>query len=285
MITQIQMNPFTLRTFLIFLLYNSTTSPHFTTACNIHGTNSGICTNKYHPSTYATNGDELDLNAIQQAKAQWMADMPYCGRWIASYYFPCVPSSPTNEWAHPDANFEFGRLTTGGGDGTMTDASSVKTKDKWVEETVTNTIQSRIEAERAKGKSHYHFYQNKDCQEAFARYSCWLNFPRCDEFEESLPQCQSACENMFRVCKFAPDLWRCGADVVDGDDEYDIRAFFPGQPFKKNEFLPKSDGEPRAVCTPSIKGSGHEKFGMGAWLALILFVCFDFVSTVLLLVA
>ena len=219
-------------------------------ACKVHGTDSGVCTTKYHPSSYSA--DELDLDAVQQAKVQWQADMPYCGRWIASYYSPCVPSRPTKEWESSDVNFQFGRLMASE---TMIDVASIQTKDKWVEETVINTIQSRIEREREQGSNHYHFYENKDCEEAFARYSCWLNFPRCDEFDESLPLCQSACENLFRVCKFESDLWRCEADVVHGDSEYDIRALFPGQPFKKNEFE-NNDGRPKAVCTPSIKGSG-----------------------------
>ena len=127
-------------------------------SCNIHGTNSGICTNKYLPSTYG--GDSLNLEAIQKAKAEWQKDMPYCGKWIASYYSPCVPSKPNQEWISPDANFEFGRL--------LEDQSNIQAKDKWVQETVDSTIESRIESEREKGSNHYHFYQNKDCQEAFA---------------------------------------------------------------------------------------------------------------------
>jgi hypothetical protein len=274
-----KMTPPTLQ--MNLLLICSILQPYFTMACNIHGTNSGICTNNYHPSTYAPNGDELNLDAIQKAKTQWMADMPYCGRWIASYYSPCVPSQPTSKWSARDANFEFGRLMRGNSDGTMTDVASIQTKDKWVEDTVTNTINTRIEMEKALGNGHHHFHQNKDCQEAYARYTCWLNFPRCDEFEESLPLCQSACENLFRVCNFETDLWRCETDVVHGDDEYDIRAFFPGQPLAKNEFLPNSDGEPKAVCTPSIKGSGPGRFGMGAWWVLVLIAGVDLIHLAL----
>jgi hypothetical protein len=124
---------------------HSTSHPHFTIACNIHGTNSGICTNKYHPSTHATNGNELDLDAIQQAKMQWMVDMPYCGRWIASCYFSCVPSRPRKEWAHPDAYFQLGRLKTYcGGNGTMTDANGPR---RWWE------TQFKVESKRTEKKS------------------------------------------------------------------------------------------------------------------------------------
>jgi hypothetical protein len=49
-------------------------------------------------------------------------------------------------------------------------------------------------------------------------------------------------------------------DVVDGEDAYDIRAFFPGQPFKKND-------ERTAVCTPSIKGAAATtRHGVGMWI-------------------
>lgn len=250
---------------------------HWVLACNIHGTNSGICTNEYRPSSYAIDGNALNVEAIQQAKAKWQSDMPYCGRYIANYYSPCVPSRPSDEWASPDANFQFGRLMKGETKETMTDVASIQTKDKWVEETVTSTIQSRIELEREQGSSHYHFYQNKDCQEAFARYSCWLNFPRCDEFfENSLPLCQSACENFFRACKFETDLWRCEADVVHGDNEYDIRAYFPGQPFTKNAFVPKSN-TPLPICTPSIKGDASS-IGIRIWFVLLLAVGVDILA-------
>ena len=43
------------------------------------------------------------------------------------------------------------------------------------------------------------------------------------------------------------------------------RDFFPGQPFKKNQFLPgaRNDDErkPRFVCTPSFYGAGESNFG------------------------
>lgn len=76
-----------------------------------------------------------------------------------------------------------------------------------------------------------------------------MNFPRCDNFEESLPVCQSSCENFFQVCNYKEDLWRCESEIDT------TKTFFPGEPFKKNEYLPKSKDEPKIVCTPSIKGS------------------------------
>ncbi len=117
-----------------------------------------------------------------------------------------------------------------------------------------DTIATRIEKERSLGASH-HYFRNQDCQDAYAAFSCWLNFPRCDDFQESLPLCQSACKNMFRACGFKSDLWRCDEEIVDGEEEWSVKAFFPGQPFRKNAF--ERGGNPKAVCTPSVKGSAN----------------------------
>ena len=255
------------------LLFLSTNHDYIGVAsCSIHNTQSGICTKKYLPSTYSSK--EGDLAAIQQAKAHWQNEMPFCGKWIANYYSPCVPSRPTRTWLEADGHFPFGRLSSDDGE---EDVYSVRTKDAWVEETVSITIQARIEMGKKKGRKHFRFHKNKDCQEAYARYSCWLNFPRCDEFEESLPLCQSACENLFRVCGFATDIWRCDVNVVDGEEDggEDTRAFFPGQPFQKNEFYPKRSGDPKAVCTPSIKGSAHSRGGVRAWRTVLIIVCLN----------
>lgn len=110
-------------------------------SCKIHGTESGVCTYRYLPSTY--NGS--DLEKLKIANQNWAnntdgpckdgeADhcMPFCGRYIASYYPPCVPKS------------------------TMA-------KDRWVEEQVTSIIENRIDAEKSKqGKKR--FFKNKACQ-------------------------------------------------------------------------------------------------------------------------
>ena len=62
------------------------------------------------------------------------------------------------------------------------------------------------------------------------------------------------------MCGFASDIWRCETDVIDGEGEYDTRSFFPGQPFARNEYYPKSN-EPIAVCTPSIRGAATSRHG------------------------
>ena len=97
-----------------------------------------------------------------------------------------------------------------------------------------------------------------------------ISLSRCDEFRQSLGMCQSVCENLFRVCGFASDLWRCETGVVDGEDE-DIRAFFPGQPFIRNEYHSKTK-EPLAVCTPAIKGAASSRQAMKWWPCILLLV-------------
>mmetsp|Transcript_11296 Transcript_11296/g.20728 ORF Transcript_11296/g.20728 Transcript_11296/m.20728 type:complete len:259 (+) Transcript_11296:128-904(+) len=247
----------TKRNHLVIILLHAILTASF--GCIIQNSDSGVCTRKYLPQT-------SDLDAIEEARVRWMADIPFCGKWISSYFAPCVPSLPTKAWTAADPNFPDGRLTFSSDE--QVDVHSIRSKDRWIEQTVTNTIQARIDLEKQQGSSHYHYFRNKDCQEAYARYTCWLNFPRCsDEFDESLPMCQSVCENLFRVCGFASDIWRCEADIVDGEDE-DTRAFFPGQPFVRNEFQPKSN-DPKAVCTPSIKGAASSRHGF-SWAPLLL---------------
>ena len=144
---------------------------------------------------------------------------------------------------------------------------------------------------------------NQDCIDAFKRYMCSINFPRCDENEESLGTCESTCMNLFYTCGFSKDLYRCGrSEFFNGGEGAHLpraeggggspeaknlplwiqgawlalggasqlmpgkrywRDYFPGQPFRPNEFEPYpnddptiAEGEPIPVCTPSIKGSG-----------------------------
>ena len=42
--------------------------------------------------------------------------------------------------------------------------------------------------------------EEKTCMNAFKNYFCWLNFPRCDDEDESLVMCRSACENLHLAC-------------------------------------------------------------------------------------
>ena len=107
-------------------------------------------TKKYLPSS-------SELAAIEESKALWTTDMPFCGRWIASYYKPCVPSRPTEAWAAADGNFPAGRLIGRVDDGPE-DVTSIRNKDKWVEGTVAAAIQSRIDLEKENRQHHYFRY-------------------------------------------------------------------------------------------------------------------------------
>lgn len=115
--------------------------------------------------------------------------MPFCGRYIANYYPPCVPN-PGVATFEKDQNFPEGRNRR----------YTTRFKDRWVEEQVTGIIDGRIDVEtnqsaknlgvdgygRKGSKAKIRFHKNKACQDAYKRYFCWLNFPRCDEFQGEL---------------------------------------------------------------------------------------------------
>ena len=186
---------------LLFVFLASLIIVQLSFGCIIHSSNSGVCTKKYLP----VSGD---LQAIEESTSRWKVDLPFCGKYVGNYYPPCVPTLPTSAWTAADANFPDGRLALSDGDNTHhpEDVFSIRSKDKWVQETVTTSIESRIELERQHGSRHY--FKNKDCQEAYGRYMCWLNFPRCNDFQESLGLCQSVCQNLFRFCRVFDDRQR-----------------------------------------------------------------------------
>jgi hypothetical protein len=132
-----------------------------------------------------------------------------------------------------------------------------------------------------------------DCAQAYLNYFCWSNFPRCDEEDRSLVMCESACENYFKSCGYPRDMWRCGAaelingyttespqlqvpgvpvDVYGQDENgtmYFLRSFFPGQPFRANQFA--EDGvTPLNVCTPSLLGAAPRVSAPALLLAVLL---------------
>jgi len=155
---------------LFVILANLLLVAQLSFGCVIHNSNSGVCTKKYLPVS-----DDLQ---VEEAKARWQEDLPFCGKYVGNYYSPCVPAMPTTDWTALDANFPEGRLALSDGDNAHPeDVYSIKSKDKWIEETVMSTIASRIELEKQQG-SRRHYFKNKDCQEAYGRYLCWLNFPR-----------------------------------------------------------------------------------------------------------
>jgi len=117
-----------------------------------------------------------------------------------------------------------------------------------------------------------------DCAQAYMNLFCFMNFPRCDDQNRSLAMCTSVCENYYKSCGYPKDMWRCGpSDLINGyeieeplliypginldkfgfdadGNQYFLRSFFPGQPFRDNQF--EQDGEtPIVICTPSLKNT------------------------------
>jgi len=167
---------------------------HAVKGCEIHGTDSGVCTYRYLPETYI-NATTKEKKARQIALTNWANDtdgpckngegdhcMPFCGRYIAAYYPVCTPTPNALE---RDQNFPNGRFQD----------HNTRSKDRWVEEQVTSIIDNRIAIETnrtarrlgvdeygRKGTTKIRFHKNKDCRDAYTRYMCWLNFPRCGEY-------------------------------------------------------------------------------------------------------
>ena len=201
-------------------------------ACFIQGQDSGEC----------------------QEPEEFKADMEFCS--VVVTYRACVPKE-NPLWPKHD----------------------VFNKDKWVAETYKQIVDERIRHETnetlqddginelgEEGEVEVRFFDNPDCQEAFRNYFCWLNFPRCDDEDESLILCRSTCENLMEACEYSEDLHRCyhpeyyGGHEPEVDDILDDegnpiywRAHWPGQPFRDNEFV--GDEDPVVVCTPSIKNA------------------------------
>ena len=127
------------------------------------------------------------------------------------------------------------------------------------------------------------FAQNKggqdlsNCEYAYKRYMCYMNFPRCDDEGKSLILCRSVCENYANACGISKDLNRCGPNEFYGAEEPEIselypetkeeslfiRGMWPGWPFRDYQEMglqPDENGnlimsfEPIIRCTPSIQG-------------------------------
>lgn len=243
--------------------------------CNLHGADSGYCT---------------DLTRNQE---NWKEEyMPFCQHAVA--YPACIPKEQS---LPPSREFPDGRWSN--------ITLKVSQKDKWIEEMFKLHIFERENIEKSKdlrskqinewgdeGKVVERFYKNHDCQDAFRNYFCWINFPRCDirgAAQETFPTCKSACENFFIACQYDRDLWRCGkskwfngyapeqpiADPISGSVTY-LRDYFPGQPFRANKFSLK--GNDLVVCTPSIQGSANSNLNLGyqAVLSTVIIVYLSF---------
>ena len=232
-------------------------------SCVISGTDSGTCSKRYLPSSY---GD--DVQAIDTARSLWDCEgpdcLPFCGNYVASYPL-CLPKSGVS--LPPDQNFPNGRF--------QNHTTGTYHKDNWVKQKALETIAN---------KPHL-FAANLDCQEAYKPYICYVNFPRCDENELSLPVCSSVCENFMRACGMDKELRRSFCEAGDhprpsaaaavtrgdkGEELPPVTTAFPGQPFVENKW--KGRGQPDIVCTPSVKSGGFAEKGAPMWWLVVSFL-------------
>jgi hypothetical protein len=131
------------------------------------------------------------------------------------------------------------------------------------------------------------FAANLDCQEAYKRYLCYVNFPRCDENELSLPMCSSVCENFMRACGMDKELRSfceagdhprpsAAAAVTLGDINEEelppVTTAFPGQPFVQNKWRGRGRSQPDIVCTPSVKSGGSAEKSAAMWWLVVSFL-------------
>eukprot|EP00622_Pseudochattonella_farcimen_P004962 FR740485.1.p1 GENE.FR740485.1~~FR740485.1.p1 ORF type:complete len:216 (+),score=11.38 FR740485.1:59-649(+) len=152
--------------------------------------------------------------------------MPFCGSRVD--YKVCVPEQKSMP---PDRNFPNGRWTN----------STIRAKDDWLREMHTGNVHWRIDLETDKSLEEEklnewgeeskngiipRFFQSKDCKNAYKALVCWINFPRCDQFGNSLAVCRTGCENFFKTCLYEEDLWRCGRhDLTQMGDIYDGKTY------------------------------------------------------------
>mmetsp|Transcript_9744 Transcript_9744/g.10480 ORF Transcript_9744/g.10480 Transcript_9744/m.10480 type:complete len:270 (+) Transcript_9744:136-945(+) len=253
--------------FIFYLFFfHQTFSPftsYFASACYLWGTDSGYCSTE-------------PLDPIWKQE-----NMPYCGKRIV--YPTCLPKP---QQLPPSREFPNGRWIN----------FSVIEKDNWVAKEVEAHIQERISLEkneslRAKLKNEYgdrgkiirRLSRRPDCQNAYRNLFCYINFPRCDtERDLTLPTCRSACENFFKGCVYAKDLWRCGQSKYfngyfpeepktssDGNITY-LREFFPGQPWRQNKYNKK--GRELPVCTPAVLGGAPSNYLFNSLLSVLVLV-------------
>ena len=229
-------------------------------ACYLQGTDSGECTTK-------------TLDPLW--KASWI---PFCSDVVL--YPACVPKiQPVS----PSKEFPNGRWFS----------HDARTKDSWVKknslghmaeqilhETNLTLRALNVDQNGIPGRVRRRFYHQPPCRWAYSHYFCWINFPRCDDSQDlTLPMCRSACENFFRACNYADDLYRCGpAKFFNGYEPEEpseetgtnssyLREYFPGQPFRDNKYDPLTGAE-MAVCTPAILGAASAGARRSAWVGL-----------------
>lgn len=174
-------------------------------SCKIQGYDSGVCT-------------IVD-------KSYKLANLPFCSKFVD--YEVCLPDE--DKVIKPDRNFPNGRWNN----------FTVRAKDEYLRRMITGNIHWRIDLEtkwRLQEENELcenppcnewgqdakdgekggfsteiipRFFQSPDCKRAYKAYACWLNFPRCDKFGNSLSMCKTACHNFFKSCMYEEELWRC----------------------------------------------------------------------------
>jgi hypothetical protein len=159
----------------------------------ISGQESGYCDLDMNPIN-AANGKRIKNSMYK------LVNMPFCGRYIP--YVPCVPKYPMLE---PDRNYPIGRWYN----------FTILQKDEWVRNMVRGNINYRIDLETTENNKTLEdmtprFFKMPDCKQAYVKYMCWINFPKCDNDLESVRTCESSCLNFFKTCGYDKNMWRCG---------------------------------------------------------------------------
>merc|ERR1711964_641116 len=82
---------------------------------------------------------------------------------------------------------------------------NVASKDALLGRHFKTAVEQRIAREMAVTPDEYvpvRFTNNPDCVAAYKNALCWYNFPKCGNYNQSLPLCRSTCDNYFAACGF-----------------------------------------------------------------------------------
>ena len=209
-------------------------------ACVLHGTESGVCDFKFDPA-YVDKSKDWGTHETHKYR---YAMMPHCAEFVqypACVPEMELVNETAEEWVDrylpkhripPSPEFPEGRFMN----------HTIRNKDKWVKKNMERIIDFRLNVERKnkyarQERNEYgegdckdneevegrcddwpicekggcvgypieqRFHANQDCREAFRRYFCYINFPRCHIDErtgeyKSVSICRSACKNFFKA--------------------------------------------------------------------------------------
>lgn len=85
------------------------------------------------------------------------------------------------------------------------DSWTVKEKDALIGRLFKKAVEARMTREMNRTPNsyvHVRLTTNPECVTAFKNALCWYNFPKCGNFNESLPLCESSCESYFKGCGY-----------------------------------------------------------------------------------